>query len=57
MTVDGTERATFECLLLHFDSRVGRVTPMADDVIARLEAATVAELPDWSGRSVSIRKK
>ncbi|MEQ8664133.1 MAG: thioesterase family protein [Rhodospirillales bacterium] len=57
MTVDSTERATFECLLLHFDTRAGGVTPMPDDVVAGLEAAAVAALPDWSGRAVSTRRK
>lgn len=57
MSVDGTERATFECLLLHFDSRSGGVTAMPDAVLAKLEAAAVGELPDWSGRSVGIRRK
>ncbi len=57
MKVDGTERATFECLLLHFDTRSGGVTAMPDDVQAALRGASVAEIPDWSGRSVGIGKK
>lgn len=57
MTVEGSERATFECLLLHFDSREGRVTPFPEEKLAALEAAVAAEKPDWSGRSVAIQKK
>jgi len=54
MMVDGVERATFECLLLHFDSRAGRTTALPDDVQAALREATVSKLPDWAGRSVSL---
>jgi len=57
MMVDGTERATFECLLLHFNSREGRVAPFPDDRLAALQDAMVADKPDWSGRSVAIKKK
>lgn len=57
MTVDGRERATLECLLLHFDSREGRVMPFPEARLAALQAAVVADKPDWSGRSVAIVKK
>lgn len=57
MKVDGTERATFECLLLHFDNRTGSVTPFPDDKLAALQAAVVPDKPDWSGRAVAIRRK
>jgi len=57
MKVDGTERATFECLLLHFDSKSGGVTAMPEETQRMLAEAQVAELPDWSGRSVGIKKK
>ncbi len=57
MKVDGAEKATFECLLLHFDTREGRTVPMPEATQAMLRDATVAELPDWSGRSVSIARK
>lgn len=57
MTVDGSARATFECLGLHFDSRAGRVSAMPDDVLTELENAAVAELPDWAGRSISLGKR
>lgn len=57
MKVDGVEKSTFECLLLHFDTKEGNVVPMPEASLAMLEEAAVAELPDWSGRNVSIAKK
>ncbi len=54
MTVDGTERATLECVLLHFDTRAGKTAALADDVQAALRQATVSPQPDWAGRSVSL---
>jgi acyl-CoA thioesterase FadM len=57
MTVDGSERATFECVLLHFDSKAGRTAPMPDDVQAALKAAQAAELPPWAGRGISLDRK
>ena len=57
MTVDGIERATFECLLLHYDTRADRTAPMPDDFQAALKRAEVAELPNWAGRGVSLKKR
>jgi len=57
MKVDGTERATFECLLLHFDTKEGRTVAMPDKTLTMLGNALMDEVPDWSGRSVSIAKK
>ena len=57
MRVDGIERATFECLVLHFDTRAGKPAPMADDVQAALNEATTPKPPYWVGRSVSLDKK
>jgi len=54
MSVDGVQRATFECLGLHFDTRAGKTAAMPDDVQAALRAASVAVLPDWAGRRVSL---
>jgi len=54
MTVDGAQRATFECLLLHFDSRAARTTALPENVQAALREATVSEIPDWAGRSVTL---
>ncbi len=57
MRVDGIERATFECMMLHFDTKAGRTAPLPETVQAALKAAEVAELPDWAGRSVSLEKR
>lgn len=57
MTVDGTERATFECLLLHYDTRAGRTAPLPDDVIAALRGAAADPLPEWAGRRVSLSRQ
>lgn len=57
MRVDGVERATFECVTVHFDTRAGRTSPLPENVQTALQAARVAELPDWAGRSVSLQKR
>jgi len=57
MKVDGTERATAEFMMLHFDSNAGRVSPMPEDVQTALKAAEMPELPEWSGRQISLVKK
>ncbi|MCP5114325.1 MAG: thioesterase [bacterium] len=57
MMVEGIERATFECVLLHYDSRANRTAPMPDEVQAALKQAEVTGLPDWAGRNISLAKK
>jgi acyl-CoA thioesterase FadM len=57
MAVDGIERATFECVMLHFDSRAGRTAPMPDAVQAALRAAQAVEPPPWAGRGISLDRK
>jgi len=57
MMVDGVERATFECMNLHFDSNAGRTAPMPEDVQAALKATEMAEPPDWAGRGISLKPK
>lgn len=57
MTVDGEERATFECVALHFDTRSNRTAPLPDDVQTALKAARVVELPEWAGRRVTLEKQ
>ncbi len=54
MTVEGVQRATFECLGLHFDTRAGKTAALPGDVQAALKQASVPVLPDWTGRSVSF---
>lgn len=53
MIVDGVQRATFECLGLHFDTRAGKTAAMPGEAQAALMEARVAELPDWAGRCVA----
>jgi acyl-CoA thioesterase FadM len=53
MHVDGQQRATFECLGLHFDTRNKHTIAMPEEVQAMLKHACVSELPDWAGRSVA----
>lgn len=57
MKAGGTERATFECVMLHFDSKAGRTAPMPEATQAALKAAQVAELPPWAGRGISLDKR
>lgn len=57
MFVDGEERATFECVALHFDTRSNRTAPLPEDVQAALQAAQVSKLPAWAGRRVSLKKQ
>jgi len=50
MTVDGSERATFECLGLHVNTNTGRTAPMPDDVVAGLREASArcSALTTWT---------
>ncbi len=54
MTVDGVERATFECIGLHVDTNTGKSAPMPEDAVAALAEAVTAEPPDWAGRRISL---
>jgi len=49
--------ATAEFMALHYDTRAGRTSEMPAAVQAQLEAAAVAELPDWVGRQISLVKR
>ena len=55
--VAGSERATFECVMLHFDSKAGRIAPMPAAVQAALKSAQAVELPTWAGRGISLDRK
>jgi len=57
MRVDGIERATYECVALHFDTKVNRTAPMPDDAQVALKQAEVTEVPDWAGCGISLEKK
>jgi len=52
MKVDGSERATLDCMTLHFDSKAGRTAPLPDAVRSEIAAAKVAEPPAWACRSI-----
>ena len=56
MRVDGELCATAEFMTLHYDTRAGRTTEMPPAIRAGLEAAGVAQLPDWVGRRISLGK-
>ena len=57
MRVADEERATFECVTLHFDTHSNRTAPLPEDVQTALMAARVVELPDWAGRRVTLEKQ
>ena len=57
MFVDGSERATFECLALHYDTRNACTAPLPDSVQRALQAACVAPLPDWAGRKIALSRR
>ena len=57
MSVDGIERATFECLLLHFDTRAGKTAPIPEEAQAALTRAEMKDPPDWAGRKVSLERQ
>ena len=57
MKVSGIERATFECVALHFDTNVNRTAPMPEDVQMALKKVEVSEMPDWAGRGITLTKK
>ena len=49
--------ATAEFMGLHYNTREGRTTEMPEETQAQLAEATLAELPNWVGRSLSLVKK
>jgi acyl-CoA thioester hydrolase len=56
LRVDGGLCATAEFMTLHYDTREGRTAEIPQSVRAALKAAEVAELPDWTGRRISLTK-
>lgn len=55
MRVAGEPCATFESVMLHFDARANRSAPMPEVPFAAMKQAEVQVLPDWAGRSISLR--
>ena len=54
MLVDGIERATFECLGLHFDSRAAQVAPFPGAALEKFKQIQLPHRPDWINRRISI---
>ncbi len=57
MKVEDIDRATFECLLLHFDTAVGRTSAFSERVQTALQNSVVEALPQWAGRRVSLERQ
>ena len=52
LEVDKKLRATFESLLLHYDTHNKCSIPFTNQTQIRLEAAKAKKLPDWVGESI-----
>ncbi len=52
--VDGRERATVECMLLHYDTGAKRAASFPPDVLQSLRDATVAVRPEWAGQALRL---
>lgn len=52
MMVEGRERASVECMLLHYDTRAGKPAPFPDAVLLELQAAVLDPTPDWACRAL-----
>jgi len=52
MKVNNIERATAECMLLHFDVKLKRAVTIPEDILSRLKKLKVADAPEWAGRSI-----
>ncbi|MEM7525188.1 MAG: thioesterase family protein [Pseudomonadota bacterium] len=46
------ECATFECMLLHYDTRATSASAFPEAVLEELTAAKLDPAPDWAGRAV-----
>ncbi len=57
MLVDGKICATAEFMTLHYNTREGRTVELPAAAQQALQAAAVAELPDWVGRQISLVKQ
>ncbi len=59
MTVDGIERATFECIGVHVDSSAGKTEPWPASIHQALVGLCLPQRrwPDWTGRQVSMQKR
>ncbi len=57
MRVEGIERATFESVVIHVDTKTGRTAPIPEAAFEQLRTLLQSERPDWSGRSISLAKR
>jgi acyl-CoA thioester hydrolase len=57
MVVDNVICATAEFMLLHYNTRENRTTPMPDAVQRNLQEAELDDVPDWVGRQIRMTKK
>ena len=46
------ECATFECMLLHYDTRASAAAPFPESVRTQLQSATLVPTPEWVGKSL-----
>lgn len=52
MMFEDKPRASFECLLLHYDTKAAKPAPFTSETLATLKEAVVTEIPPWVGRAV-----
>ena len=57
MLVNGDLCATGEFMVLHYNTREGKTSPMPDNIQAKLQEAALSERPDWVGRQLSLSKR
>jgi len=46
------ECATFECMLLHYDTKAGKTAPFSESIGDALRDAVHEPTPEWAGRAV-----
>lgn len=56
LIVDGEERATFECVLIHVDTKTGRSHSFSDEQMSALNSLSLDDIPAWSGSRVGLRR-
>ncbi len=56
MLVAGKVCATWEGMMLHYNTRESRTMALPDSVYEKLLAAQLKPLPDWAGRQISLSK-
>lgn len=56
MLVKGDLCATGEFMVLHYNTREGKTSPMPDNIQAKLQEAALSERPNWVGRQLSLSK-